>query len=89
MQDSELKGLAIMRLTDGKGGLAVVIKNIKHCEDMKPAFKQMKPITKGITGGAVNTILVPNPERISCTGMYSNVNCSLKFKCAETFIPIN
>eukprot|EP00957_Ditylum_brightwellii_P022341 1685857-Ditylum_brightwellii.AAC.1 len=34
----------------GKGNLATIIKNIKHCKELKLAFQQMKPITKRETG---------------------------------------
>eukprot|EP00957_Ditylum_brightwellii_P087820 6687937-Ditylum_brightwellii.AAC.1 len=49
--DTHLEEMAKMRLKDSDRDLAEVIKNIKHCEEMKLSFKQMKPITRGATGG--------------------------------------
>eukprot|EP00957_Ditylum_brightwellii_P171742 13074405-Ditylum_brightwellii.AAC.1 len=39
-------------------------------EEMKQAFQQMKPITKGVTGGVVRELLVPNPDALSCPATY-------------------
>eukprot|EP00957_Ditylum_brightwellii_P086899 6613733-Ditylum_brightwellii.AAC.1 len=33
----------------------------------------MKPITKGITGGVVNELLIPNPEILSSSAIYPEV----------------
>eukprot|EP00957_Ditylum_brightwellii_P035624 2700752-Ditylum_brightwellii.AAC.1 len=79
LRDTHLEELANKQLKDGKGNLESVIKNIKHCKEMKLAFKQMKPITKGILGGVVNTLLVPNPVALSSPAIYNNVVDSLKF----------
>eukprot|EP00957_Ditylum_brightwellii_P014756 1112647-Ditylum_brightwellii.AAC.1 len=46
-----------MRMKDGKGELVATIKSIQHCKEMRVAFKQMKPITKGITGGNLKELL--------------------------------
>eukprot|EP00957_Ditylum_brightwellii_P040603 3073684-Ditylum_brightwellii.AAC.1 len=56
---------------------------------MKLAFKQMKPITKGITDGSVSEIHVPNPLQISCSAMYDTIIDILRFHHAEPFIHIN
>eukprot|EP00957_Ditylum_brightwellii_P191485 14578418-Ditylum_brightwellii.AAC.1 len=56
---------------------------------MKQAFKQMKPITKGILGGAVNTLLVPNPVALSSPAIYDNAVDSLKFQHTKPFIELN
>eukprot|EP00957_Ditylum_brightwellii_P016604 1248190-Ditylum_brightwellii.AAC.1 len=54
--------MAKCRLKDGKGDLAAVIQNIKHCEEMKQAFQQMKLITKGITGGVDSKLLFQHAQ---------------------------
>eukprot|EP00957_Ditylum_brightwellii_P153213 11661213-Ditylum_brightwellii.AAC.1 len=71
------------RLKDRKGDLAAVIKNIKHCEEMKQDLKQMKPITKGISGRVVKELLVPNSDALSCPATYDEVLESLQFKHAQ------
>eukprot|EP00957_Ditylum_brightwellii_P005453 416974-Ditylum_brightwellii.AAC.1 len=81
--------MAKRRLNNGKGDLVVVIKNIKHYEEMKLAFKQMKPITKGITGGTVNGIHFPNPAKILGSAMYNTITDILKFNHMELFIHID
>eukprot|EP00957_Ditylum_brightwellii_P063170 4795211-Ditylum_brightwellii.AAC.1 len=73
-----------MRLKNLDGDLAAVIKNIKHCKEMKLSFKQMKPITKGVTGGVVSKIHVLNPALISSPAVYDSVIHSLAFEKTET-----
>eukprot|EP00957_Ditylum_brightwellii_P133682 10192337-Ditylum_brightwellii.AAC.1 len=73
------------RLKDGKGNLAAVIQNIKHFKEMKQAFQQMKPITKGMTGGVVSELIVPNPEALSSPAMYDEVLDTLQFQHAQPF----
>eukprot|EP00957_Ditylum_brightwellii_P064954 4927583-Ditylum_brightwellii.AAC.1 len=60
-RDTHLEEIAKKRLKDRKGDLAAVIQNIKHCEEMKQAFQQMKPITKGMPGSVVSKLIMPNP----------------------------
>eukprot|EP00957_Ditylum_brightwellii_P032203 2441527-Ditylum_brightwellii.AAC.1 len=45
-RDTHLEEFAQCRLKNNKGDLAAAIKNIQHCEELKLAFAQMKPITK-------------------------------------------
>eukprot|EP00957_Ditylum_brightwellii_P038387 2902009-Ditylum_brightwellii.AAC.1 len=71
--------MARSRLKGSKGDLAAVIQNIKHFEEMKHAFQQMTPVTKGITGGVVSKLLVPNPELLSSPAMHDEVLDSLQF----------
>eukprot|EP00957_Ditylum_brightwellii_P044781 3397072-Ditylum_brightwellii.AAC.1 len=52
---------------------------------MKHAFQQMKLITKGVTGGVVNKLLVPNPEGLSSPAMHDKGWDSLKFQHAQPF----
>eukprot|EP00957_Ditylum_brightwellii_P203764 15336086-Ditylum_brightwellii.AAC.1 len=59
-RDTHLKEIAWHRLKQNNGDMAAAIKNIQHCKELKQAFRNMKPITKGITGGVVNELLVPN-----------------------------
>eukprot|EP00957_Ditylum_brightwellii_P184443 14048483-Ditylum_brightwellii.AAC.1 len=74
-----------MRLKNLDGDLAVVIKNIKHCKEMKLSFKQMKPITKGVTGEVVSKIHVLNPTSILSPAVYNSVIHSLAFEKLETY----
>eukprot|EP00957_Ditylum_brightwellii_P074341 5648239-Ditylum_brightwellii.AAC.1 len=39
--------------------IATIIKNIRHCKEIKQSFKILRPISKGNQGGAVSTIFVP------------------------------
>eukprot|EP00957_Ditylum_brightwellii_P194822 14840588-Ditylum_brightwellii.AAC.1 len=52
---------------------------------MKLSFKQMKPITKGVTGGVVSEIHVLNPTLISSLAVYDSAIHSLAFENAETY----
>eukprot|EP00957_Ditylum_brightwellii_P201201 15324539-Ditylum_brightwellii.AAC.5 len=72
-RDTHLEELAKHWLKDGKGYLVAVIQNTQHCTEMKQAFQQMKPITKGITGGVVSELLIPNPEALTSPAMYDDV----------------
>eukprot|EP00957_Ditylum_brightwellii_P112917 8610202-Ditylum_brightwellii.AAC.1 len=60
-RDTHLEELARHRMSTNSGDIAAAIKNIKHCEELKQAFQNIKPIKKGRTGGMVNKLLVPNP----------------------------
>eukprot|EP00957_Ditylum_brightwellii_P059336 4504509-Ditylum_brightwellii.AAC.1 len=66
-------------LKDRKGDLAAVIQNIKRCKEMKQAFQQMKPITKGFTGGVVSKLIVPNPEALTSPATYKEILDTLNF----------
>eukprot|EP00957_Ditylum_brightwellii_P089222 6794607-Ditylum_brightwellii.AAC.1 len=52
---------------------------------MKQVLQQMKSITKGITGGTISELLVPNPEALSSSAMYNDVLESLQFQHAQPF----
>eukprot|EP00957_Ditylum_brightwellii_P007561 572162-Ditylum_brightwellii.AAC.1 len=52
---------------------------------MKHAFQQMKPITKGVIGGVVSKLLVPNPEVLSSPAMYDEMWDSLQLQHAQPF----
>eukprot|EP00957_Ditylum_brightwellii_P209856 15363557-Ditylum_brightwellii.AAC.1 len=80
VQDTHLEEMAQMQLKKRKGNLAAIIKNIKHCEELKLVFQQMKLITKGKTGGTVQVILVLNPKLLCSFTMYVEVLGSLKFQ---------
>eukprot|EP00957_Ditylum_brightwellii_P050682 3842367-Ditylum_brightwellii.AAC.1 len=69
--------------------MAVTIKNIQHCEEVKQAFRNMKPITKGISGGVVDKLLVPNPEILSSSAIYSDVLATLDFVHAQPYITLD
>eukprot|EP00957_Ditylum_brightwellii_P086259 6564228-Ditylum_brightwellii.AAC.1 len=56
---------------------------------MKLAFCQMKPITKGDTGGVVKELLDPNPESLSSPTMYCKVLNYLDFKHATLYVALD
>jgi hypothetical protein len=88
-RDTHLEELARSR-TEGKSGdIAMAIKNIKHCEELKQAFQTMKPITKGITGGVVSKILIPNPEGLSSSAIYPEVIQHLELENTAPYITID
>eukprot|EP00957_Ditylum_brightwellii_P127432 9717578-Ditylum_brightwellii.AAC.1 len=62
-RDTHLEELAQHQFKHSSGDLAAVFKNIKLCKELKQAFQSMKPITKGITGGVVNKLPVPNSQK--------------------------
>eukprot|EP00957_Ditylum_brightwellii_P063202 4797513-Ditylum_brightwellii.AAC.1 len=64
-RNTYLEEMAKKRIKDRKGDLAAVIQNVKHCEEMKHAFQQMKPITKGMTGSVVSKLIVPNLKALT------------------------
>eukprot|EP00957_Ditylum_brightwellii_P031866 2416084-Ditylum_brightwellii.AAC.1 len=49
----------------------------------------MKPITKGISGGVVKELLVPNPEALSCPAAYDEALESLQFKHAQPLVVLD
>eukprot|EP00957_Ditylum_brightwellii_P090662 6904945-Ditylum_brightwellii.AAC.1 len=69
-RDIHLEEIVAMRLKNSNGDLAAVVTNTKHCEEMKLAFKQMKPITKGPMGEVVREIHVPNPTPLKSLALY-------------------
>eukprot|EP00957_Ditylum_brightwellii_P205899 15345912-Ditylum_brightwellii.AAC.1 len=85
-RDTHLEELSRQRMTHNSGNLAMVIKNMKHCEELKQAFQSMKYITKGITGGVVKELIVPNPEMITTPAMYQEVIVTMVFEHAEPFL---
>eukprot|EP00957_Ditylum_brightwellii_P142885 10887455-Ditylum_brightwellii.AAC.1 len=72
-------------MKDGNGDIAAIIRNIKHCEELKQAFSHMKPITKGMTGGGVSEVHIPNPEPISSPAIYDTVINYLAFEHGEPY----
>eukprot|EP00957_Ditylum_brightwellii_P003341 252903-Ditylum_brightwellii.AAC.1 len=48
--------------------ISAIVKNLRHREEVKRAFEQIKPITKGETGGTVSYIEVQHP--ISSPALY-------------------
>eukprot|EP00957_Ditylum_brightwellii_P052216 3959380-Ditylum_brightwellii.AAC.1 len=88
-RETYLEELARHQMKHRSGDLAVVIKNIKHCEEPKQAFQSMKPITKGITGGVVNELIVPNPEIFMSPAMYTDVITMLKFEHAVPYLMLD
>eukprot|EP00957_Ditylum_brightwellii_P070203 5333222-Ditylum_brightwellii.AAC.1 len=60
-RDTHRKEMVALGLKNSNRDLAAVVTNIKHCEEMKMAFKQMKPITNETTGEVVREIHVLIP----------------------------
>eukprot|EP00957_Ditylum_brightwellii_P080042 6087273-Ditylum_brightwellii.AAC.1 len=67
------------------GDIAAIICNIKHCEELKQVFSHMKPITKGMTGGVVSEVHIPNPRPIPCPAIYDTVINYLAFDHNEPY----
>eukprot|EP00957_Ditylum_brightwellii_P022790 1718633-Ditylum_brightwellii.AAC.1 len=84
-RDTHLEEITKRCLKDGKGDMAAVIQNIKHCKEIKKVFQQMKLITKGMTGDVVSELIVPNPEALSSPAMYDEVLDTLHFQHAQPF----
>eukprot|EP00957_Ditylum_brightwellii_P012902 974918-Ditylum_brightwellii.AAC.1 len=61
------------------------IKNIQHCEELKLAFTQMKPITKDETGGTVRDILALNKASIGSSAICNEVFGSLGYVHTEPY----
>eukprot|EP00957_Ditylum_brightwellii_P022060 1664097-Ditylum_brightwellii.AAC.1 len=49
----------------------------------------MKPITKGITRGVVNKVLVPNPEQLLSPAVYLEVLATLDFGQTHPYITLD
>eukprot|EP00957_Ditylum_brightwellii_P153798 11706101-Ditylum_brightwellii.AAC.1 len=58
--------------------ISAIVKNLHHREEVKCTFKQMKPITRGETGGTVSYIKVQHP--ISSPAIYPEVISSLNIQ---------
>eukprot|EP00957_Ditylum_brightwellii_P072027 5474615-Ditylum_brightwellii.AAC.1 len=58
IRDSHLEEMAKVCMKHSNDNLAAAIKNIKHCEEIKLSFHQMKHITKGVTDGVVKELLI-------------------------------
>eukprot|EP00957_Ditylum_brightwellii_P182176 13879655-Ditylum_brightwellii.AAC.1 len=57
--DDYLEEMVTQMTAESNIDIATIIKNIRHCEEIKQSFKLLRPISKGNQGGAVSTILVP------------------------------
>eukprot|EP00957_Ditylum_brightwellii_P056338 4270942-Ditylum_brightwellii.AAC.1 len=56
--------------------ISLIIKNIRHREEVNIAFKQMQSITKGVQAGIDLYIKVQHP--VTCGTMYQSTISSLK-----------
>eukprot|EP00957_Ditylum_brightwellii_P105659 8057534-Ditylum_brightwellii.AAC.1 len=52
--------MAAQTISQRNTDIATIIKNIRHCKEVKQSFKLLHPISKGNQGGAVTSILVPD-----------------------------
>eukprot|EP00957_Ditylum_brightwellii_P028540 2155699-Ditylum_brightwellii.AAC.1 len=64
--------------------IATIVKNIRHCEEVKHSFQLLHPISKGTQGGAVSSILVP--VELKSPAVYNNVVSNLRFASKWTLI---
>eukprot|EP00957_Ditylum_brightwellii_P145528 11080695-Ditylum_brightwellii.AAC.1 len=58
--------------------IETIIKNIRQREEVRNAFRLIRPITKGNQAGSVTTLLVPVP--VITSRAYDEVTEGLKFK---------
>eukprot|EP00957_Ditylum_brightwellii_P054902 4161348-Ditylum_brightwellii.AAC.1 len=72
--------MAQMQLENNKTDIAIIIKNIRHREEVKSSFKILRSISKGQQGGAVSHILVR--ENLESSSMYDEVLMGLGFQPA-------
>eukprot|EP00957_Ditylum_brightwellii_P160351 12206557-Ditylum_brightwellii.AAC.1 len=84
-RDTHLEDLFKQHLKNTSGDLAATIRNIKHCKELKQAFQNMRAITKGITGGVVSKLLVPNTEAMTSPAMFDKVFATLGFAHTQSF----
>ena len=73
-----LEERARLSRTSTETDIETIIKNIRHREEVKNAFKLIRPITKGTQAGSVNTLLVPAP--VITSGAYDKVAEGLRFE---------
>eukprot|EP00957_Ditylum_brightwellii_P181693 13841555-Ditylum_brightwellii.AAC.1 len=57
--------------------IAMIVKNIRHHEEVKHSFQLLRPISKGTQGGAVSSILVL--AELKSPVIYDDVSSSLHF----------
>eukprot|EP00957_Ditylum_brightwellii_P127881 9752237-Ditylum_brightwellii.AAC.1 len=88
-RDTHLEELAQHHFKQNNGYMAATIKHIQHCKELKQAFRNMTPIMKGITGGVVNELLIPNQERLSPPAVYPEVLTTLNFGHAHPYITLD
>eukprot|EP00957_Ditylum_brightwellii_P084065 6391160-Ditylum_brightwellii.AAC.1 len=68
--------------TRNNSDIAVIIKNIRHREEVKNSFQLMKPIAKGKVGGTVSHI--KEPITIESPSIYPETLFTLGFKSEYT-----
>eukprot|EP00957_Ditylum_brightwellii_P207521 15353370-Ditylum_brightwellii.AAC.1 len=57
--------------------IAMIVKNIRHREEVKHSFQLLRHISKGTQGGVVSSILVP--AELKSPAIYDDVSSSLCF----------
>eukprot|EP00957_Ditylum_brightwellii_P140479 10703101-Ditylum_brightwellii.AAC.1 len=61
IRDAMLEEMAHDHITSDTADIATIVKNIRHREEVKTAFRLMCPIAKDKTGGTVSYIKAPIP----------------------------
>eukprot|EP00957_Ditylum_brightwellii_P013801 1039838-Ditylum_brightwellii.AAC.1 len=80
LRDDYLEETAQMQVENNKTDIATIIKNIRHCEEVKSSFKILCSILKGQQGGAVSHILMR--DHLESNSMYDEVLIGLGFQPA-------
>eukprot|EP00957_Ditylum_brightwellii_P071928 5467008-Ditylum_brightwellii.AAC.1 len=73
-----MEEMARHQTTHNNSDIAVIIKNIRHMEEVKNLFHLMKPIAKGEVGGTVSCIKEPIP--MESPAIYLETLFTLGFK---------
>eukprot|EP00957_Ditylum_brightwellii_P020738 1563602-Ditylum_brightwellii.AAC.1 len=71
LRDNNLEELA-KRENPGSPNVQTIVKHICHQEEIKTSFAQMRPITKGVTGGTILILDIP-VDPVTCPSMHSEV----------------
>ena len=80
LRNNYLEKMAQMQAKNNNTDIATIIKNIRHCEEVKNSFRILRSISKGQQGGEVSHILVR--DNLANTSMYDEVSTGLGFQPA-------
>eukprot|EP00957_Ditylum_brightwellii_P043156 3270377-Ditylum_brightwellii.AAC.1 len=69
--------MATLLINQQNTDIATIVKNIRHCEEVRHSFQLLCPISKGTQGGAVLSILVP--VELQSSALYDDILSSLRF----------
>eukprot|EP00957_Ditylum_brightwellii_P110267 8410140-Ditylum_brightwellii.AAC.1 len=80
LRNNYLEEMAQMQVENKKTDIATIIKNIRHCEEVKSSFRILRSISKGQQGSTVSHILVR--DNLASNSMYDEVSMGLGFQPA-------